>query len=144
LGESGCPVGGRSKPLVPLAASAAFGNNEFRVIKGQVNNGLKSVCIGNQGTGRKIQVFMISIFAVLLFAKSGTAILGMEQFLAAIFIECPLSRVHPKNYIAAITAVTAVRAAKLDVPFPAETGASRPTITRSDGNNCFIYKFHAS
>ena len=59
-------------------------------------------------------------------------------------VECPLSRVHSKNYIAAIAAITTVRTAKLNVAFPAETHTSGSTFTRSDGNDCFIYKFHAT
>ena len=87
---------------------------------------------------------MITVLAVLLAAKARCTVLGLVEFLMAVFIEGPFAGIHPQDDMTAIPSVSPIRSASFDKLLPTEAGAACAAVSGPDGDNDFINEFHAA
>ncbi|MNY04840.1 hypothetical protein D3C86_1375400 [compost metagenome] len=107
-----------------------------------VTEDLTGALILHAGTDRYLDGDIFATLAGTVTALAVLATFSTERFLKAVVDQRVEVFVRQQIDVAAIAAVTAIRAAVRDILFAAEADATITTVTCNDQNRCFIYKLH--
>ena len=135
-------VYGRFETGVTQTVPAAFGDHQTLTVLGHIAHRLAGPLVDYTGSYRHFHRHVFTAFTGTVAALAVLPALGAERLLKTIVDQGVQVFVRFKPDVAAITTVTAVRAASRDIFFAAEANATIAAIACYDQDRCFINKLH--
>ncbi len=129
---------------IAQAAYAAFRQQGFFAVMGEVGDDFAAVDVGDHRADRHAQHDIFCALAVAVRAASGFAVLGAMYAGEAIVHQRIDVAIRQRIHAPAASAIAAVRPALLDVFFAAKTGRAVAALTREYFDFRFVYEFHES
>ncbi len=127
---------------VTQAVPAAFSDHQTLTMFRHVAHGFAGALIDNSRTDRHFNRNVFTAFTGAIAARAILTTFRTERFFKTVIDQRVQVFVGFHPYVAAITAITAVRAAFWNIFFTAEAHATITAITCNDQNRCFINKLH--
>ena len=121
---------------------AALSHHQTLTVFGHIAHGFTGALIDNTRTNRHPNGDVFATLTGTVAARAVLTTLGAEGFFKTVVNQGVQVLVGFHPYVAAVTAVTAVRAAFRNIFFTAETHATITAITCYDQDRCFINKLH--
>ena len=121
---------------------AAFGDHQALTVLGHITHRLAGALIDDASPYRYLHRYVFTAFTGTVTALTVLPALSAERLLKTVVDQGVEVFVRLKPDVAAVTAVTAVRAASRDIFFAAEANATIAAIACYDQDRCFINKLH--
>ena len=125
---------------VAVTAPSAFEDHVAAKVSGHIRDDLSGICLPDDSAFRHLDLYIPALFT------------GHSFFLAVFSVLCGIladmaevgegveTLIHYKNDVAALAAVSSVRAACGDILFPAERDMTVAALAAGNNNSGFIYK----
>ncbi len=141
-GLARCAVSTAFKPGIAQPMDTPFRHQQLVTGLDQITDQLARLQLIDARPQRHVDQQVIGGFADAVSAHARLTVPGAKQAGMAKIHQGIQTFVHHQVDTAAVTAVTAVRAAAGDIFLPPETEAAVPSFAGLDPDDCFVYEFH--
>jgi len=137
-------VGGGLEAQIALAASAAFGHHDFLIGLCQVKEGFSALGIDNHCARRHLDDQVRTTMTGPLTALTVFTVGGLIMLFETKMVEGSPTGCYVEDNVAALAAVTAVRAAAGNEALASEADATTSPVAGLNGDSDFIDELHAA